>query len=206
MASPVAQPTRTTLVTGFNRFGGFERNPSQAVVEALEAQAPAGLILRVLPTEFEAAGAEIKSLIQRHRPDRILCLGLNARIASINLERVAVNVDDAAAPDNAGLLRSGEPILPGGPAAYLSTLPLGAMAAELGRRKIPAGISNHAGTYVCNHVFYLARHEVESLGLGSSCGFVHLPPLADTPAAGGETKGLSLAQLLEAVRALIDVP
>ena len=38
------------------------------------------------------------------------------------------------------------------------------MLRALKGRDIPAVISNHAGAYVCNHVFYTARHEIERLG------------------------------------------
>jgi pyroglutamyl-peptidase len=194
-----------TLLTGFNRFGDLALNPSQSVVEALAGRNPEGLVAEVLPTEYAGAAARIRSLIRKHRPGRVICLGVNMRIAGINLERVAVNVDDAVLPDNAGSLRSGSPIIRGGPAAYLSTLHLRRILASLGKCGIPAAISNHAGTFVCNHVFYAARHEVERMGSRARCGFVHVPPLLETGGPeNGDPRGLTLAQMLEAAECLLE--
>jgi pyroglutamyl-peptidase len=191
-------------VTGFNAFGDLENNPSRVVAETLAARTLPGLVVEVLPTEYDRAGARIRRLIAELRPARILCLGVNMRIGAVNLERVALNVDDAALADNAGVLRSGVPILRRGPLAYLSTLPLEGMLGELRGKGIPSAISNHAGTFVCNHVFYLARHTVASLGLRSECGFVHLPPLLGTPEAKRPgMQPLALAQLTAAVDTLI---
>jgi pyroglutamyl-peptidase len=192
------------LLTGFNRFGNMESNPSQLIVEALAKRAKADngveLIAEVLPTEFAQAGRRIVELIRRHRPERIVCLGLAAGASAIRLERVALNLDDTEQADNAGLSHQGKLIVENGPLAYWSTLPIEKMCDELQKRGIPAVISNHAGTYVCNHVFYLARHVVELMGSGSPCGFVHLPSLAgQTGAAGQKIEGLPLEMMLDVV-------
>jgi len=192
------------LLTGFNPFGTVKINPSQLVVETL-AQRPArplgaDLVTEILPTAYIEAGDRITHLIRHHRPDSIICLGVAEGTPAIRLERVALNLDDAELPDNTGLLRQGSPIVLDGPAAYWSTLPLEQMRRALARQGIPAAISNHAGTYLCNHVFYRARHEVEQLRLPSPCGFIHLPALLE-PAAGRvpPAPGLPLAVMLEAI-------
>jgi len=172
-----------TLLTGFNRFGNGEANPSQLVVENLRVKSAGATdwIAEVLRTEFAEAGRRIVELIREHRPERIICLGFNAAGESIHLERVALNLDDTEQPDNAGARHAGKRIVEDGPLAYWSTLPIEGMREALLRRGIPAAISNHAGTYVCNHVFYVARHEVETLGLDCACGFIHLPSLERMP-------------------------
>src|SRR5438034_5693298 len=178
----------TTLLTGFNRFGDLEVNPTQLIVESL-AERPrtltnVNLVAEVLPTEFIGAGNRISQLIRQHRPEMVVCLGLGAGLGEIHLERVALNLDDGGMPDNAGVSRTGQSIVPDGPLAYQSILPLVQLREALRQRGIPAVISNHAGTYVCNHVFYLARHEVERLGIGSLCGFIHLPQISENTGAG----------------------
>ncbi|MCB1995775.1 MAG: pyroglutamyl-peptidase I, partial [Rhodoferax sp.] len=57
----------------------------------------------------------------------VVCLGLAAGRAALSLERVAINVQDARMPDNAGAEPVDAPVVPGGPAAYFSTLPIKAM-------------------------------------------------------------------------------
>ena len=72
------------------------------------------------------------------------------------------------------------PIVRGGPAAYFSTLPLKAMLIALHRAGIAAEVSETAGTFVCNHVFYGLMHEMSKkpgaagkrLARG---GFIHVP-------------------------------
>jgi pyroglutamyl-peptidase len=48
-------------------------------------------------------------------------------------------------------------------------------------RGIPCTVSNHAGAYVCNHVFYVARDGIERLSLPTLCGFIHVPPVEKLP-------------------------
>jgi pyroglutamyl-peptidase len=109
-------------------------------------------------------------------------------------------------PDNAGLSPVGNVIVPTGPPAYWSTLPIENMRDALEECGIPATISNHAGTYVCNHVFYLARHEVEYLEIDSECGFIHVPRLAEEKK--GEIKsasGLTLRMMTDAIKRCLRV-
>ena len=95
---------------------------------------------------------------------------------------------------------------PSGPIGYWSTLPLDAMLQALKERDIPAIISNHAGAYVCNHVFYTARREIERLGWETPCGFIHVPLMTEqgvTPPAPGAS--LPLATMVDAVECCLSV-
>jgi pyroglutamyl-peptidase len=200
----------TTLLTGFNRFGDLEVNPTQLIVEQMakrpRAFANVNLVAEVLPTEFIEAGNRISQLIRQHRPETVVCLGVGAGLKEIHLERVALNFDDGGMPDNAGVSRTGQRIVPDGPLAYQSTLPLVEMREALIQRGIPAIISDDAGTYVCNHVFYLARHEVECLGIGSLCGFIHVPQMSEHTAVGALPMfGLALDLMIEAVECCLKV-
>ena len=168
------------LVTGFTPFGGHATNSSQAVVETLAADA-GGLDTAVLRTEYGFAGAEIVRLIREKRPSAVVCLGMNERSGQIRLEAVARNWDNCPQADNAGELREGRPIVEGAPGTYPSTLPLRRLADRLEREGIEAAISDDAGNYLCNHVFFRACHENALSGHGVPCGFIHLPPLSGPP-------------------------
>jgi pyroglutamyl-peptidase len=197
----ISSVTMRILLTGFEPFGEVAVNPSQVIVEAVAARHVPGVITAVLPVTFGEAADCIRSLIAAHAPDAVICLGIASSRKAINLERVALNVNDAPQPDNAGVLASGDPIEADGPVGYWSTLPLKTMLEALAARGIPAVISNHAGTYVCNHVFYAARHMLEQSGRAVPCGFIHVPPIA----ADDDTPGLPLQMMIEAVSACLDV-
>jgi len=197
------------LLTGFEPFGEVKVNPSQLIVETL-ARDPdlrggrgcAGLTTAILPVEFAAAGARMGALIEEAQPDVILMLGVAAGRATIGLERIALNLDDSPTrPDNAGVAPDGAAIEPGGPLALAATLPLVELRAALTAAGIPAVISNHAGAYVCNHVFYVALRSVARLGLPARCGFIHVPLPVHLQPAGAA--GLSLADLIAGVRTAI---
>ena len=196
------------LLTGFEPFGPVRVNPSEQIVQRIAAQARArgddGLVTEVLPTEFAAAVRRIRQLIRKLRPDAVLCLGVAPQRDKISLERVALNLDDDSLPDNAGRRRAGRRIVPRGPTAYWSTLPLDRFRKQLERRKIPVSYSNHAGAYLCNHVFYVARHEIERLGNHAPCGFVHVPP-ARKRSNQSKPRGIPLNTMVEAVECCLAV-
>jgi pyroglutamyl-peptidase len=197
------------LLTGFGPFPGVAVNPSEMVAAELGARPRPSegieLVTSALPVEYEAAGAGIRELISRVEPDAVLCLGVAAGRAAINLERFALNLDDAPIPDNEGQLLQGIPIVRDGPAAYRSTLPLDRMHTALAAIDVPVTMSNHAGTYICNHTFYAARHHIETLGQHALCGLVHIPlplELVDIQAPG---RALSLATIASAIEACLQL-
>jgi pyroglutamyl-peptidase len=200
------------LLTGFEPFGRLRSNPSEQIVRRIAARPHSSkddLVAEILPTEFSAAEKKIRRLIGRHRPAAVLCVGVAASRETICLERIALNLDDDPFPDNAGAVRQGRAIAPGGPLAYASTLPLAKMRKVLERDGIPAKISNHAGTYVCNHVFYAARHEVERLGSSAPCGLIHVPAVRkrtkNSKQHGSKKPGTTLSVLVAAVERCIEV-
>jgi pyroglutamyl-peptidase len=86
-----------------------------------------------------------------------------------------------------------------GPTAYTSTLPLEIMLSALADREVPVVISNHAGAYLCNHVFYVVRHFLEQSGRASPCGFIHVPAVSE------EEPGLSLATMIDAIEGCLEI-
>jgi len=153
------------LVTGFEPFGGERTNPSWDIVERLP-DTIAGLRVAKLrvPCEFRRAIEVAAVAIEKHEPSLVICLGQAGGRSRIGVERVAVNVDDARAPDNAGAQPIDEPIAADGPPAYFSTLPVKAMVAAMRAAGVPAELSNTAGTYVCNHLMYGVLHLIAATG------------------------------------------
>lgn len=166
----------TILVTAFDPFGGEETNASLEVLKALpERIGGAELVKRVLPTVFGLSARLAVDAAEELRPDAVVCLGQAGGRKAITPERVAVNLMDAAGPDNAGNLPTDEPVVPGGPAAYFSTLPVKAMAAAARETGVPAAVSHTAGTFVCNSLMYAMLHYAAEKCPDLPCGFIHVP-------------------------------
>lgn len=194
------------LLTGFEPFGDIPLNPSQALVEALPNHLPdhVELTKAILPVDEQQAPKELLTLIHHHNPDAVLSFGLAAGRPKISLERVAINLMDFRIPDNVGTTKSNEPIIPGGPAAYFSTLPIQAMLSALMAEGIPAQQSLTAGAYLCNLVFYVMMHEISLSNLPIRAGFIHLPALPEQAAlADKPMPSLNLDQAIRAAHILI---
>ena len=193
---------RKVLLTGFEPFGGDALNPSWLAAQALHGRRIAGhrVVAAQLPTVFGASLERLDALLHRHRPALVVCLGLAAGRAALSLERVAINVQDARMPDNAGAEPVDAPVVPGGPAAYFSTLPIKAMRAAAQAAGVSAEVSQTAGTFVCNHVFYGLMHRLatEPALARTRGGFVHVPLL---PEQG--TPSLALEDQVKGLRAAI---
>ncbi len=166
----------TVLVTGFEPFDGESTNPSAQIALALEGRVVAGhrVVARVLPCVFGRAREELHAALADHAPRLVLALGLGGGRSEISVERIAINVDDARIADNGGAQPLDLPIVPDGPAAYFATLPIKAIVRALRDAGIAAAVSQSAGTFVCNHVFYSLLHAVARRG-DVRGGFVHLP-------------------------------
>jgi len=166
----------TVLLTGFEPFGGEETNPSWEAVRVLQGARIGGhrIEARCLPVVFGEANARLRRAIAEVKPKLVVCVGQAGGRAQLSLERIAINLDDARRPDNAGQGPVDAAIVAGGPAAYFATLPVKRLRAELQRAGIPCEVSQSAGTYVCNHVFYGLMHRLQKLR-GVRGGFVHIP-------------------------------
>lgn len=175
----------TVLVTGFEPFGGETVNPSWMAAQALHGRIVAGhrLIGAQLPTAFGPSIHVLRNLLHRHHPALVVCAGQAAGRAALSLERVAINVDDARIPDNDGAQPVDTPVVAGGPAAYFTSMPIKAMLAALLAEGINAEVSQTAGTFVCNHVFYGLMHEIATRHdlRRTRGGLIHVPWL---PAQG----------------------
>src|SRR5260370_29409587 len=131
------------LVTGFEPFGGEPVNPTSEALERLPLRIDAlEVVTRVLPAMFGRALDALQEAVAATAPDIVLCVGLAGGRAALSLERVAVNIDDARVPDNAGQQPIDRPVIAGGPAAYFANLPIKAMAAALREAGLPAGASH----------------------------------------------------------------
>jgi pyroglutamyl-peptidase len=193
----------TVLVTGFDPFGGQTVNPSWLAVQALHGSTVAGhrIVGVEIPTVFGQSLQALRASLRQHRPTLVLGTGQAGGRGALSLERVAINVNDARIRDNAGAQPIDTPVVEGGPAAYFTSLPIKAMLQALIAGGIHAEVSQTAGTFVCNHVFYGLMHELaQPEWAGVRGGFVHVPWL---PEQGQPS--MPLARVTEGLRICIEV-
>ena len=195
---------KKVLVTGFEPFGGEKINPSEEIARELNGRVIQGRMVvgRILPCVFGAANAELRRLIREVKPELVIAVGQAGGRAEITPERVAINVDDARIPDNTGARPIDTAVVARGPAAYWSTLPIKRIVAAMRSRGIPAAVSQTAGTFVCNHVFYGLMHALKSQR-SVRAGFIHVPFLPEQ--AGKGQASLSQEKMAEAIAVAVDI-
>ena len=188
MSSTSSTALPRVLLTGFDPFGDTGRssqplNPSWLAVKALHGKRISGhlMVAAQLPTVFQASINELTRLLQLHKPALVVCVGQAGGRGAMSLERIAINVNDARIPDNLGAQPVDTPVVAGGPAAYFSSLPIKAMLQALQGAGVAAQVSQTAGTFVCNHVFYALMHALATKRgfKRTRGGFIHVPYLPE---------------------------
>lgn len=165
----------TFLMTGFEPFGGQTINPSWQAVQGVTAPGGVRLIKRELPVRWYDTSAAVRALLEEFRPDAVLLTGQAGGAERIRIERVGLNLRDAGAADNAGVIVRDTPVFENAPAACFSTFAYKEILSAMTAAGLPAAYSFSAGAYLCNEALYTALH----LMPGAKCGFIHLPYLPE---------------------------
>lgn len=173
--------TRIALVTGFDAYGGRDRNPAGEIAASLDGTVigDTRLVGRCLPVTFAGLEAMIASMLAATDPAVVISLGLCPAEPVVRLERIAINLADFPVPDNDGAVPVDQPLDAGGTAARFATLPLRPILDALLGSGIPARLSSTAGTYLCNKALYHFLGAIERSGKAVPCGFIHLPYLPE---------------------------
>ena len=183
------------LITGFDPFGGADRNPSREAVMALPDVIGDSTIIKLeIPTVFGLAAETVLRAATDLRPDAILCVGQAGGRAAITPEVVAINLREASIPDNRGNQPRNTPVAENAPAAYFSTLPVRAMAEAVKAAGVPCALSYSAGVFVCNDLLYTLLHHYDETDV--RVGFIHIPYLPE------QAEGVPSLPLEDAVRGL----
>ena len=153
------------LVTAFEPFGGNDTNISHKVLDAIQAD----VARLLLPVSFRRAPEVLNEAIGQFYPDVIISMGQAAEGDKIRLERLAINMMDSSKGDNDGYVPDEEIICSEAPLALKTALPVKPLCADCINDGLPTVVSNSAGLYVCNRIYFEAlRHMPNSL-------FVHIP-------------------------------
>jgi len=178
------------LLTGFEPFPASSSadNSSEHAVVGYDARklSNASVMRMILPVEWDTAAALVSSTIERCEPDVVVGFGQGG--SKVDVETIAYNRKDSfeiagGAEDNRGVTFAGQPIVDDGPESYPTRLPAQRIVDSLNAAEISATVSDDAGRYICNNVFYGLMNAVASDG--RRAGFVHLPRI---PSVGKEQR------------------
>ena len=168
------------LVSGFDPFGGEKINPAIESVKLLPDEIKGAKIIKLeIPTVVRKSLKKLEEVIETEKPDVVINIGQAGGRTDISVERVGINMDDFRIKDNEGNQPIDEKIAKDGPDAYLVTIPIKAMVQKMIENKIPASVSNTAGTFVCNHVCYGMAHLASTKYPNMRTGFIHIPFLPE---------------------------
>jgi len=193
------------LVTGFEPFDPWQRNPSGETARHLDGTTIVDVEVSglVLPVSYRRAAAPLIAAIDDLHPDVILNLGQGSAVG-VQVERVAVNRCTApAGGDNDGYEPYAEPIVPGGPETYHSTLPVSEIVELLTNVKFNVAASDSAGEFLCNYVMYTTLHHIETHKLPIRAGFIHASPLREEVPDLTDGKGMRLKRWIEFTEAVL---
>jgi pyroglutamyl-peptidase len=195
------RPDEIVILTGFEPFNGEKTNPSWEICMQLGEIPSMRIETCLVPCEFGRAIEVVADAIERLHPTLVLCLGQAGSRQRMGLERVAINVDDARIPDNAGAQPVDEFIAANGPPAYFASIPVKAMVLAMRAAGVPAEVSNSAGTFVCNHLMYGVLHYLAESGHRARAGFIHVPYSEEQVLDKPSTPSMSIATMVKGVRA-----
>jgi pyroglutamyl-peptidase len=170
-----------TVIQGFGPFAEFTVNPSELLVRSLARRGDPDVHTEVLPVSLDRAATEIPRLMAELQPQAWLGVGLAAGRTALSIEAVALNLADwpASEADADGVSVTRRPVVPDGPAAHLTTLPVEPILRAWHEAGIPGYLSQTAGSYLCNFSFYTAAQAALTLGRPCMVGFLHVPLLPE---------------------------
>lgn len=192
------------LVTGFDPFGSDKINPAIEAVKRLPDTIKGAKIIKLeIPTVFNKSAQVVHQAIVKEQPDYVLNVGQAGGRSALTPERVAININDGRIPDNDGYQPLDEPIQPDGDTAYFTQLPIKAMAKAIRAAGLPAIVSNTAGTYVCNHIFYQVQYMRTKDFPKLKAGFIHIPFLPEQVITRPNQPSMALADIVKGLTAAI---
>lgn len=192
------------LVTGFNPFGEEKINPAFEIIKRLKnIIAGADVVKLEVPTVFEKCIEVAAREIEKEKPNYVLCIGQAGGRFGVTVERVAINVNDARIEDNEGKKPIDTPIDIEGESAYFATIPIKEIVSAIKKEKIPAAISDSAGTFVCNHLMYGVLNHISKNNIHIKAGFIHIPFLTEQAVDKPNMPSMSIDTMLKAIETAI---
>jgi pyroglutamyl-peptidase len=163
---------KSVLITAFEPYDRWKTNASWLALVQLTQDLPKRpkIVTRLYPVDFSTVKQRLTDDLSAGF-DYAIHLGQAPSSSRVQLEAIGINVGGSGAqsPDQY------RPLSEDGPVAYRSPLPLADWAIKLRGAGIPAQVSYHAGTYLCNATLYWSSYLAERLALKTQAAFIHLP-------------------------------
>lgn len=196
---------KRVLITGFEAYGDYPENSSWEVAQRVAScgieMGEVEVVAVQLPVSFARVGEVLRSAIELHTPDLLIMLGQSAVADRIKLERVALNIMDSEKGDNDGAKPNEEPIYEGEESALFTSLPIKRLRSAIEAQGIAVKISNSAGLYVCNRIYYEALRLCKERAMQAI--FVHLP-LCEEQSPQRDNKTIPLGDMCRAIQTIIE--
>lgn len=191
----------SVLITAFEPYDRWRSNSSWLALVRLTQQLPGRptIVTRLYPVDFAAVKEKLANDLRANH-DYAIHLGQAPGSTRVQLESIAINIGGSSmqTPDQF------RPLVDGGPVAYRSPLPLSQWSVRLRESGIPAQVSFHAGTYLCNATLYFSCYLSERMGLKTQSAFVHLPlDVSQTAEQAQELAALPSTTSAEALRMIL---
>lgn len=164
------------ILAGYGSWAKASYNPAEAVAMEMGARnwTDCEVISHAMPVRSDTLVDEIDQLLKLHTPDAWIGIGVSSATL-IEAEMVGINWCDFDVPDAAGQTLKNVKIVPNGPSAYEASLPNDEIVSAITQSGIPAAISHHAGTHLCNHMLYSTARLIEQNAMPTLSGFIHVP-------------------------------
>ncbi len=169
----------TILVTGYGPFDNEAINPAWETAKCLDGRVIQNekVIAAQLPVNIKENISLLSWLIKTYQPSIIIGLGIAPGRSVVTVERFATNLLDLPTPDEGNNQPIGIPIVPEGPTAYQSTIPIKTIVKNMRGSGVPSSVSYSSGTHGCNQVLYWMLHHATVNEMKTKIGFIHLPYL-----------------------------
>lgn len=193
------------LLTGFEPFGDFIKNSSYESIKVFNNtyRGKFKIIVKRLPVSYKKAGKQLERYIKKCKPAIGISFGMGTEY--IQFETIALNINYSTRQDNDGLTITREkPIIAEGPPLYKTTLPYKKIEKAFKEKDIPLVKSFHAGTYLCNNIFYHLMHFAGKYKI-LIAGFIHVPPTMDCIKGNYNKPIIAMNTLREAIDLILKV-
>lgn len=209
--------TRHLVVTAFGAFPGCPINPTEVLAQSVVRDLERSHALdgweaqsRTLPTEWGSPAALVADIrTRRSPPDLLLSLGVDAHRNRLCIERFGVNRADLKRSDARGRFAPAGSLVEGGPdrlEGQLHRPPFSTVVEQVASSGRPVDLSDDAGRYLCNAVFYQLLDAFDAEPKPSAApvvGFIHVPHIIGVSRDVGDSMALPEGVVLGALRDLI---
>lgn len=156
-----------TLLVGFKKYASHDSNPSERILARYIGKK--GIQTVLLEASYDNARKNLEKAIAKDKPDFILVLNLSPFHRHPTLEQYGYNEMDSVQPDENGVIKTKEEILPGESKSLSTSYDLSRFNQVLIANEVESTMSIDGGRFFDNEAYYVALHS------GTPTLMIHLP-------------------------------